>query len=463
MTGISLGVMNRFSDTALTRATWTDSNGDFNVGAGLTKSANNTLRPELLTMDALSFGAADVFWGKLYQRTRGAAAFDPILTHTITGMTMGATNAGGSELWRQVRTGDYDPGKFIERTAGGAIVNALAGGVGGYQSRLSARIDYSADLNYNSRPQSQHSYFSAEQNALQYGKFVPSELNSRLTQAAWTGRVTMPDGTMRPAIFRPDNGTPAFRDRMLAETSITAADALAGREPTTPVAVARTVEIDGKHVPGFIQEMAGKDLRAYLGERAQAQFGSDSLPNMVKAFNADPALKAAFGEAIAKKAFSDGEWDNHALNQVVVETPTGPQVKNIDLQDALKPAKYAWDLKPDAGFLRGWEGLNTALYAEFAGKPIPESVRQHSKDFVTTFDNPIGRMRLQDATGWSYPQMEGVIGRNRYLATEGSVYPHSQFQSVALPALGMVKRFIKTGSPHKATRDLNEIRVSISD
>jgi hypothetical protein len=463
MTGVSLGIMNRVSDSALTRSTWADSHGQFDFTHGLTNTFSRSLRPEQMAMDALSFGAADVVWGKLYSRTRGAAYFDPVISNTLAGMTMGATNSGGMELMRQIQSGHYDPLKFITQTTAGATVNGLAGAVGGFQTRAASRIDYSGRADFNDRPQTEHSFFSDAQRNLQQGTFIPNEFNSKLTQAAWTGKVVMPDGHTVPAIFRPDNGTPAFRERMLAETSITAADALSGRDASLPVAVARTVEINGQPVNGFIQEMQGKDLRAYLADRAIAQFGSDSVPNMVKAFNADPALKASFGEAIAKKAFSDGEWDNHAMNQIVVDGPHGPKVKNIDLQDALKPAQYAWDLRPNAGFLRGWEGLNQKLYAEFAGKPIPEAVRQQSRDFVTMYDNPIGRMRLQEATGWSYQQMEGVIGRNKYLAGENSIYPHAQFMSVGQPALSWLKRLVKTGSISGAKRDLNELRLSGED
>ena len=460
MTGISLGVMNRVSDAALTRSTWADSHGEFSATEGLTKTFNRSLRPEMLAMDVMSFGAADVVWGRLYSRTRGAAFFNPIITSSLAGMTMGATNGGGMELMRQIQSGNYDPLKFVGQTASGAFVNGLAGTIGGMQTRNASRLDYAAHSAYTERPQTEHTYFSDAQRNLQRGTFVPNEFNSNLTQAAWTGKVIMPTGETAPAIFRPDNGTAAFRERMLAETSITAADALAGREPSLPVAVARTVEINGQQVSGYIQEMRGKDLHAYLTERAIAEFGSGSVSNMLKAFRADSALKASFGEAIAQKAFLYGEWDNHAMNQVVVESPKGPKVKSIDLQDALKPAKFAWDLKPDAGLLRGWEGLNTALYGEFAGKPIPETVRQQSRDFVMMFDNPIGRMRLQEATGWSYQQMEGVLGRNRYLATDGSVYPHAQFQSVAQPLLSALKRMVKSGSVRPQQKNLNEIRLS---
>lgn len=463
MTGISLGVMGRFSDTALSSSTWLDANGQFNANAGLRESFKLSIRPEMLAMDAASFGAADVLWGRLYSRTRGAAYYNPVVTHTLSGLTMGATNGGGMELYRQVQTGKIDPLTFLEKTTGGALVNGLAGAMGGYQSRYAARLDYSSRSEFNTRPQKEHTYYSDAQRALQTGEFVQTGVNAKLTQEAWSGKVVMPDGSEVRTIFRPDNGTPAFRDRMLAETSITALDALTGRAPSTPVAVARTVEINGKQVSGFIQEMAGKDLRAYLSETAIAKYGSDSNANMLKVFNENPQLKQSFGEALARKAFEAGEWDNHALNQLVVETPTGPKVKNIDLQDALKPAKHAWDLQPDSGYLRGWEGLNKALYKEFAGTPIPGAVRQQAKDFLMMFDNPIGRMRLQEATGWSYQQMEGVLGRNRYLAQENSVYPRPQQESIANPMLSKVKHFVKTGSLNRSLGHLADLRVSEVD
>lgn len=456
--GLELGIMNRGSDSLLTRENYRDKNGDYSFKKGFSTALSTTLRPEMLVMDMASFGAADIVWGRMYSRTRGTAYFNPMITSMFTGGTIGVASGGGHELMRQIRTGDIDPLRLIERTATEGGFGALSGYLGGRQAERYSRIDYSAQTGFG-KPQQMPGFLDETQLAMRDGVFTPTGKNENLTTTAITGKITMPDGTVQPAIFRPDVGMPGFQERMLTEISGYSAGKLTsiGGE-SMPVSVARTVEIGGVKQSGYVQKMEGVDLRAYLSEKAKSLYGSDTPQDMLRAFRADTQLQNSFNNAMGERMIL-GEWDNHALNNLVVEGANGQKVvKNIDMQDALKPANHTWDLMPDAGFLKGWEGLNRLLYKDLQGKVAPQPLRDNAQTFLDTYDNAAGRSILQQQTGWSVPQMEGVIARSRYFAENG-IFPRPQQMSFVYPWFGIVKRGLLTGT-WKTSEQLGIRRLS---
>lgn len=456
--GLELGIMNRGSDSLLTRENYLDKNGEYSLGKGFGTALTTTLRPEMLVMDMASFGAADIVWGRLYGRTRGTVYFNPMATSMFTGGTIGVASGGGHELMRQIRTRDFDPLRLIERTATEGGFGALSGYLGGKQAERYSRIDYSSQPG-SGKPQQLPAFLDEMQLAMRDGTFIPTGKNENLTTTAITGKITMPDGTVHPAIFRPDVGMPGFKERMLTEISGYSAGKLTsiGSE-SMPLSVARTVEIGGVRQSGYVQKMEGVDLRAYLSEKAKSLYGSDTPQDMLRAFRADTQLQNSFANAMGERMIL-GEWDNHALNHLVVERANGQKVvKNIDMQDALKPAKHRWDLVPDAGFLKGWEGLNQLLYKDLQGKVAPQPLRDNARSFLNTYDNAAGRATLQQQTGWSIPQIEGVLARSRYFAENG-VFPRPQQMSFVYPWFGVVKRGLLTGT-WKSSEQLGIRRLS---
>lgn len=443
--GLEMGIMNRGSDSLLTRENYLDKNGDYSIGKGVGTAFTTTLRPEMLIMDMASFGAADVVWGRLYSRTRGTAYFNPMITNMFTGATIGVASGGGHELMRQVQTGDIDPLRLIERTATEGGFGALSGYLGGRQAERYSRIDYSSQPGYG-QPQKLPTFLDAELQAMRDGTFTPLTVSDNLTNTVVSGKVALPDGTARPALFRPDQNVAGYHQRMQAEVSGYAFGKISGINPEgSPATVARFIKTEGNLQPGYMQSMEGVDLRAYLSDKAKSLYGSDTPQNMLRAFRADTQLQNSFASAMADRMIL-GEWDNHALNNLVVEKANGQKtVKNIDMQDALKPANHTWDLVPDAGFLRGWDGLNTLLYKDLQGKVAPQTVRENARSFLDSYDNAAGRAYLREQTGWSVPQLEGVMARSRYFAENG-VFPRPQQMSLVYPWLGIVKRGLMTGS-----------------
>ena len=440
MAGLQLGAMSRFSESALTRSNYYSQDG-FSLSRGLTKSVTDSLKPSHLLVDAAAFSLSDLVAGRLYAVSRGKAFSNPVVTHSITGGTMGFMSGAGYELSRQLETGKMDPLLLARRAAGETIFGTLAGTAGGWQTRMSTRLNISSTYSEHSLARRSSMFQDEAQQSLRLGEFELLGRSGNLTTETWMGRLTLGDGTTKPVIFRPDDGSPAFAARMEAETSSYAMNKGAGLGNSIPVTVERSVTVDGKTRRGYIQEMEGVDLRRYLQDRATLDFGSPTLDNMNKVLRADPPLNKAFGDAMAERMVL-GEWDNHSLNLLAVGEKGVPVVKNIDLADSLKPAQTRSDLVPDPGFLKGWEGLNSKLYSDLVGTPISPEFKGSLSEFVTRYDSPAGRLELQKTTGWTAQQAEGVLGRSRWFVEHG-VFPAPKQLSVLYPLLGVAKRAVK--------------------
>lgn len=466
MSGVQLGIIQRTSDTALTRSNYYDQDGHFSVASMMTKASKAALKPEMLLMDAATFAAADVVWGRMYAVTRGGAYSNPVLKHAFVGGTMGAASGAGYEAVRQLEQGKFDPFRLAQRATGDALIGTFAGTVGGYQTRRALSIDVTKNAPPGIKTtQQEPGFLNAEQKALRDGEFVVTNkaagtnltksAESQLTMEAYTGFVAKADGSFTPAIFRPDDGTPAFQSRMLTETSGYAANKGAGLGESIPLSVARSVEIGGRTYHGYIQEMGGVDLHNYLTRQAIAKFGSGSTKNMLKVFNEDVALQNGIKGALGERMVF-GEWDNHSLNIIVRDTEAGRVVKNIDMADALRPATSKIDLTPTPGLLRSYEGLNARLYGELAGKPISSDFKGNLQNFIQRYDSPQGRMLLQQQAGWSHAQIEGVIGRSKWFVEHG-VFPYPQQQSMLYPLVGRAKRLIKGQPEPSSNLDLKRV------
>jgi hypothetical protein len=211
-----------------------------------------------------------------------------------------------------------------------------------------------------------------------------------------------------------------------------------GYDNNSPVTVAKTVVIDGRPRPGYVQEMRGQTLLEALKGEARETQGATTRPALVRALNDNAALKTAYQESWVERMVM-GEWDNHAQNQTVVQLPGKVEVPNIDLGDGLRPAQTHQDLLPVPGFRTGWEGLNWRLYRELAGQPIPEQTRQKLSDFVKTSETDAGQNRLR-SMGLTDQQSAGVVARAKWFADHG-VFP-SEPESLVYFHLAMIKNKI---------------------
>jgi hypothetical protein len=435
LTGIELGIINRTSETALTRENYIGKDGQYSAALGMTSTLKTALNPGHLLVDAATFGAADVLWGRAYIASRGAIRFDIQKNSTIAAGVMGMAGGSGQELVRQYQSNEsFDLSAILYRGAAQGTVGALAGKAGGWQSeryqRLSVTDGPGAVHQARTTPFQLGHIGDAKQMALRDGEFtLLSNDVGKLMTPTWKGLVKTPEGN-KPVLFRPDDGTQAFAHRMQTEIAAYGLGGKMALSETVPVSVARTVEINGTTHKGYVQEIQGKSLAEVIDPTGSRRLFGKPEKAVLPDFELNTPLLEAYQTAFAKRQIM-GEWDNHALNFVASKgAPRGgaageiprdgaaPFVKNIDMGDGLKPATHQQDLIPTPGLRQGWDNLNQHLYRKAAEKPLPAETVSKVKEFVDTYNNPAGRKELGEL-GMTPAQVEGVLGRAEWFSKHG--------------------------------------------
>lgn len=423
LSGIGLGISSRTLETGLTRESYTNANGETSILTGLNNTVKSALNPGSLAVDLATFGAADVVWGRLYLTSQGATRFNQVLNHSIMAGTMGVSAGAGGELNHQLETGKFDLGLIMARGAAQGGMNILAGGLAGKQveryTRLDVRDEAGALAEARQTPFQTGKVVDQAQQVLRDGEFIPARTIEGLTTATMTGFVRTSKGDI-PAIFRPNDGSEKFAARQQAEL-VGYGMSSKMEANTSPVTVARTVEIGGKMVSGFIQEMRGTNLfETMLPNTRMSQLMPFDASTRT-AFGSDPSIKTAFERAFVQRMIM-GEADNHALNFAADRTATGVHVSNLDLGDALRPATHTTELIPRPGKRSGYEPLAHHLYDQIAGKPLSPESLVDVQNFLARYDNSAGHAELK-ALGMTDQQLAGVIGRSQWFA-ENRYLPH---------------------------------------
>ena len=422
MTGVQLGIVSRTAEAGLTRTNYLDKNGKLDFGGGLTTTLKTAFNPGNLAVDAFTFGAADVVWGRMYSTTRGAIRFDTPMIKTIQAGTMGAAAGSGNELVRQWQSDEkLNLSLIMGRGIADGLVGASAGRVGGMQSarydRLASYDSPTAMSQARQTPFQLGKIGDANQIALRDGVFTPGKEIGDLMTTTWKGTIVTPEGQVKPVLFRPDTGIEAFAYRRQSEIAGYGLGTKIDFANSLPVSVARTVEINGKTHSGYIQEITGKNLLEVVDPHGQRKLFTPPSRKVLEDFKQNKPLFEAYQEAWVKRQIM-GEWDNHILNFVAEKTPARTTVKNIDLGDGLRPATTQADMIPRSGLRRGYENLNQYLYNEAVKVPLPHETVAKVQKFVETYNNPAGKAELQ-ALGLTPQQVEGALGRADWFAKHG--------------------------------------------
>ncbi len=418
-TGLTLGFVNRASSVGLTRESYIDSTGQPSLAHGLNRTALAAFNPLSIAVDAASYGAADILWGRIVSRTRGTAVFNPSIGNTLSAGTMGVTSGFGNELHRQLTVdGVVDPLKLARHALLQGTVDGLAGGIGGLQAKRFMRLpgvdSPTAMAEARATPFQRGEIADVHQAKLRDGTFVFRGKVTGLTTETWFGTVQH-GGEQIPAIFRPNNGTEAYAHRMQSEIAAYGLSTL-GFKNDVPVTVARVVERNGTQHPGFIQEMKGINLADFM----KSPNGEVQRPAaMLAQFRNNARLQDAFMRTFVHRMIL-GEWDNHAKNLSVSMEGGVPKIAQFDLQDALRPATSTLDLTPRPGLRYGWEATNYHLYNEIAGKAMPVDLRADLTCLHQTYNGTAGRLQMQ-SVGLTPLQVEGVLGKTAWFSTNGTL------------------------------------------
>lgn len=418
--GIGLGISSRTLETALTRESYYggDAKDQFSFLNGMQNTVKSALNPGSLAVDALTFGAADIAWGRMYMTSRGAIRFNPVVERSIMAGTMGVSTGAGGELNRQVQSGeDLDFSKILQRGVAQGGINILAGGLAGMQAnramRLNVRDEQGSLQAARATPFQKGELIDEAQRALKEGEFTPTKSVDGLTTQTIIG-IVKHDGHEIPALFRPDNGTEGFAARQQAELVGYGLSKKMNAD-TSPVTVARTLEVGGHKISGFIQEMRGTNMFDSLLPNARMAPLMHIGHSQRAAFGSDTAMQSAFEKAYVQRMIM-GEWDNHSLNFSVEKLPdAGPRINNLDFGDALRPAANTSEFLPSPGLRTSYEPLARNLYQQMAGKPLSQETVDGLQQFLRYYDNPAGQAELK-ALGMTDQQLLGVMGRSRWFA-----------------------------------------------
>jgi hypothetical protein len=458
--GVSLGMGARFSDAALTRANYYNAQGNFDFTQGVHRASSQALNPAALAVDAATFGAADVVWARMFNYSRGSVWYNPSLKSALTAGTMGISAGFGFELHRQITNDAFDAGTLARRTLMHGAFDALAGGLGGLQSKSHMRLGIGRDpadalAIARSTPYQRGEIVDAQQAALRDGKFVLHDRIKGLTTETMIGFVQTPHGAPIRAVFRPNNGSQSFAHRMQSEIAAYGMKSL-GFKTSVPVTVARDVEVNGVKRSGYIQQMEGVSL----AEFAQTHLGTStpSRRNLLRYFRENQQFRESYMDAWTERLIL-GEWDNHALNMAVAQSGSkGAQVKNIDLGDGLRRATTSLDLVPVPGVRQGYDRINAMLYRELAGKKLSTERVNELSSLHQRFSSPEGRAQLQ-TLGMTGQQVEGVLGRINWFVKQG-YWPRQPEAMFYLPLndarraveqwLGKPKQGTTTSAPARA-------------
>jgi len=452
-TGMALGIMNRGSDSLLTRNNYYDSKGEFSLSQGLGRTLTVTANPGAMLIDAAAFGANDVMFATMFNKSRGMVAYKPSLTYTLSAGTMGATSGFGRELDRQLREDkQLDFTQLARKTFLQGAFDAAAGRVGAWQATRGTALQPDAPgamQEARSTPFQRGLVVDARQAALRDGTFIPERQAGGLHTETWFGKVKTESGELIPAVFRPNDNTEAFAARMQNEIAGYGMKGL-GFKTNVPATVARTAEINGKPYSGFIQEMAGPNLvehfRSTLGTPEGQLLNKTSV---LDHFRSSTALSGSYSDAFLNRMVMN-EWDNHAMNMSVSD-----QVNNLDLGYSFRVPKSSLEFEPLPQARKAHESMSAALYNEFSGKPLSPQQKGEMTSLYEQYSTPEGRQQLQDL-GLTARQVDGVLGRTHWFSTH-AYFPRQQ-ESLLYVQLTKLSQFGKSVLKRQAYKPVTDVQ-----
>lgn len=134
-TAVGLGVLSRVSDTALTRSTYLDNNGNFSARLGAERTLEASTNTSALASEVGSLIIARGVLGKM-KLSGGAATDNKMFALVATGGVFGASKGSTDEIIRQSKAGVFEPGQFTTHVLASAATNMVGAAIGGRSARL---------------------------------------------------------------------------------------------------------------------------------------------------------------------------------------------------------------------------------------------------------------------------------------------------------------------------------------
>ncbi len=451
--GVGLGIMNRGSDALLTRNNYYDAKGEFSLSQGLSRTLSVTANPAAIAVDAIAFGANDVVFAAMFNRSRGMVSYKPSTMYTMSAGTMGVTSGFGREFERQIREdGSLDYTQLARKSFLQGAFDAAGGRVGAWQTTRGMKLQPDAP---GAMEKARTTAFQrgeivdARQAALRDGVFMPDRQVKGLHTETWFGKVKTESGEVIPAVFRPHDRTEAFAVRMQNEIAGYGMNAL-GFKTNVPATVARTAEIQGKPYSGYIQEMNGPNLIEHVRTATGTPDGAPlRTSTALDHFRSTTALSSSYKDAFLHRTIM-GEWDNHAMNMTVSD-----KVHNIDMNYAYRAPKSTLEYAPLPQARKAYESMSAGMYNELAGKPLSPQAKAEMVALHEKYSTPEGRAQME-GLGLTPRQVDGVLGRTNWYATNG-FFPRQQ-ESMFYVQLAQLSQFAKRVLKNPGHKPVTEVQ-----
>jgi tetratricopeptide (TPR) repeat protein len=134
--GVAMGLANTACEIGLTRKTYLDRTGSFNLNSGLEQIVSNSLDLRARAIDGGVFLFAHGLSGAANKFSHGALQSSPLWNTVFTGGTFGLSSGATGEYMRQNATGEsFDLTKVITCGLKQAAVDSIASVPGGIQAR----------------------------------------------------------------------------------------------------------------------------------------------------------------------------------------------------------------------------------------------------------------------------------------------------------------------------------------
>lgn len=144
-TGVLLGGVSRLSDSALTRQTYLDKDGNFDLSLGGQRVALATFNPAAIAMDYALFKFAGYGVQKADKVLGGRLSENPFMRNVATAQIFGLSTGFSGEALRQMRQDDFDPARLLTVTLSRGLADSFAAMPGSYLSyRQPAKLETSA-------------------------------------------------------------------------------------------------------------------------------------------------------------------------------------------------------------------------------------------------------------------------------------------------------------------------------
>jgi hypothetical protein len=250
---------------------------------------------------------------------------------------------------------------------------------------------------------------------LKLGEHDPVNLGPRVRKS----ELTLADGSAERGYFHIFEVDLTHDEvRIANEIAANKLSDLIGLNSGYPTSTLMTVRSADGIFNGWHQPDAGPTLDTFLRERLLDEHGRVTEPHLQTQvlLARDHELHEKIMEATVFRLIC-GDEDIHARNMTATGNGADARLHNIDLDFAFRE-----NIKPN---LKSYGGtlISVGLHKAVANKEIPAEIIGRLNEFLARYDNPLGRVFLQNQLPLTPTQITALLMRTRSLVSTGKIPP----------------------------------------